>query len=114
MKQNFSSPQGADFVLNFTVKDSTGSARDIEGWSFFMTLKTDKNLPDTDPSVLKITPIIVDHTAGTVVATIPAGTSIDLEGTYYYDVKAKDDNDVILYLVNGVITFSSIVSQRVI
>jgi len=114
MKVNFSIEQGADWVLNFTCKNADGTAKNLTGATLLMTLKTDKYLLDTDASVIKITPTLdATPTDGLFVATCPHGTTINLSGTYYYDLKVIDAASVASYPIKGVVTFTSIVTQRV-
>ena len=113
MKQNFSSPQGADWVLNLAVTQA-GVPKSLSGATLFMTLKTDKSLADTDTGVIRITPVVsATPSDGTAVATVPASTTIGLSGTYYYDVKVKFGDGTFIVLASGVVTFTSIVTNRI-
>lgn len=109
--KNLQCTRGDDkfFVLTFT--DSNGDPIDITGWTVYFTVKS--NLNDSDDDAL-ISKDVTDHTSPTNGITKIHLTSSDtnLVGTYFYDIQIKRDDDVVLTVLEGNITFKRDVTQR--
>ena len=82
--------RGDTYADEFTVKSEiTGEAIDISGYSFLLTLNTEKNPVNEDDQVYQLTGSIVDAENG-IVGFSPSAVEADLVGTFYYDVQLTD------------------------
>jgi|SRR6056300_47915 len=83
--------RGDDWTLKLNIT-SNGSALDITGYTFWMTLKSDIDM--ADPGDLQVTATQADPTdaaAGIIYITAPRTDTGSLEpGTYNYDVQQVD------------------------
>lgn len=101
---NYEKTIGNDFVMNIALT-SSGTPVNIAGYTFFLTFKKDRTLTDTDTGVVRVAGTIVSAVGGTAIFTVPAATTKDMDGSYYYDTKYKDGSGVINTFGFGVITF---------
>jgi hypothetical protein len=108
---NYEKTIGNDFVMNFAFT-LNGSPVNITGYKFFLTLKKDRTIADTDPATIKVDGSIVSAAGGTAIATLPASVTKNLDGTYYYDTKYVDNTGVINTYGFGVISFFPRVTIR--
>lgn len=111
-KQNYIANQNNDFVLNLAFTNSDGTERNITGYDILFTAKTDKRIADDDESVIKIEGVISDGPGGEASITLDKEVTIDMAGTYYYQVDYIDTNGVRNTFEYGVITFKKAVSIR--
>jgi hypothetical protein len=84
--------RGDSYPLEITVKDSaTEAAIDITGYSFIMTVDTEKYPTDALTKLFDVAGVLdADPTTGKVSFT---PTTIDTDqdvGTYYYDIQMTD------------------------
>jgi hypothetical protein len=106
--------------IALTVKDSNGNIQpvDITGNKFEFTAKTDPNLPDTDPTVIKVdwtetkTP-----TQGTTWLVIPSDITVAMQLVpYFYQVRMVQSptspSPTVTPLFSGTLTVIQPVSSR--
>ncbi len=90
----------------------TGAEEDITGWTFYFTVKL--NMLDTDANT-KISKDITIHEDAihgkTIIELSTSDTDLDT-GSYYYDIKYKDDEANVGIMISGRITIAEPVTQR--
>lgn len=96
--------RGDTYPVEYTIKDkSDGSAINITGYNFTMTVNTEKDPPGTDISnqLFTVAGNITDAVNGKVEFT-PTSTNTDqTAGTYYYDVQMVDGSGNIRTIVKA-------------
>lgn len=86
---------------SFTIKDSTGTVVNITGYSFLMTVNSDKNPADATNEIYQLTGSITDAPNG-VVEFEPSAVQADQPpGTLYYDIQMTDASSKISTIVKG-------------
>ncbi len=93
--------RGDSDAKGFIVQDSAGVAVNITGFSFRLTVNTDKN-PAPGTELFTVTGVITDATAGKV-AFAPTTTDTDQDPSkYFYDVEQTDGSGAISTIIKGV------------
>jgi hypothetical protein len=114
--------QGATLTVPFAlvVTDANGVSQplDITGNKFQYTAKTDPNLPDTDPSVVKVDwTETTNATQGKTSLVVPSNITINMKLVpYYYQVRmvssVTSPSPVVTPLFSGTQTMTQPVSTR--
>ena len=113
VEQNFESPRGDDFDLDLVFTDDQGDPQPITTWEILFTAKQSKELGDDASSgVVKKAIDITGGPAGLASLNLPAATTEDLLGPYFYDIQYKDDNGAIKTKARGIIVFTKDVTIR--
>ena len=100
--QDLNFDEGDDFPYTITVVDSDGSAVDLTGYTFYMTIKYKKSDSDTQAIFKKTVTVIPDPELGIVTITIDRADTLGIiPGTYPYDIKYKDDSGDVRTLLRG-------------
>lgn len=81
--------RGDSYADQFTIKDSAGVAVNIAGYTFTMTLNTEKSPIDNSNEVYQLSGTITDAPAGKV-EFAPTPVQADIVGTFFYDVQMVD------------------------
>ena len=90
--------QGSDYTLTLTVKDDSGNATDITGF----TVEAYFQKWTGATQVYKFTPTVTDATAGKVQIALKGSVSDDIpSGRYSYDVVINHASNDITRRVNG-------------
>lgn len=74
----------------FEVKQKDGSALDITGYTFKLTVNSEKNPTGITNQLYSLSGAIVDAAAGTVGFAPSAVEADQTPGTYFYDVEMTD------------------------
>ncbi len=91
--------RGDSDAKGFIIQDSAEVAIDITGFSFKLTVSSDKAPPDQVNEQFTITGTLTDATNGAVAfAPLVADTDI-APGTYFYDVEQTDTSGRISTLI---------------
>jgi hypothetical protein len=106
--------------IALTVKDANGNTQpvDITGFQFEFTAKTDVNLPDTDPSVVKVNwTETTTPTQGTTWLVVPSNLTASMQLVpYFYQVwmvqSPTSPAPIVTPLFNGTLTVVQPVSTR--
>lgn len=78
--------RGDTFPFTFVVKDGAGTAIDITGFTFLLTVGTKENPPDITTQLFQLTGTVVNGPLGRV-QFAPAANQPTTVGSYYYDVQ---------------------------
>ena len=93
--------RGDSDAKGFIVQDDLGVAVDITGFSFKLTVSSDKDPADQVDEQFSITGIIGSPTAGTV-SFAPTTVNTDITpGIYFYDIEQTDAASKIKTLIKG-------------
>ncbi len=93
--------RGDSSAKGFIVQTSAGVAIDISGFSFKLTVNSEKDPTTTANQQFTIVGAITDATNGKV-AFSPLVTDTDIDpGTYFYDIEQTDGSGAISTLIIG-------------
>jgi len=85
--------RGDSYPVKLTIKDKTTSVEiDLTGYTFLLTVDSDKNPSDTSTKVFEVAGILEDQGTNTGEVTFtPTTSNTDLSPlTYYYDIQMTD------------------------
>lgn len=89
------------FPWEFTVTNSAGTALDITGASFLLTVNTEPDPEDTTNQVFQLTGTIINATGG-VVRFVATGTQMDIgPDTFFYDIQMTDSGGAVRTIAKG-------------
>lgn len=89
---DLSMTSGDDETFSITYKDEQGNVRDISGWTFWLTVKSDRSDTDGNAVVQKTVTSHVDAANGETEITLTASDTDGLSGAYWYDMQRKDSS----------------------
>ncbi len=93
--------RGDSDAKGFVVQDSAGVAIDITGFSFKLTVSSDKDPTDQVNEQFSITGVLGSPTAGEV-SFAPSISDTDIApGTYFYDIEQTDGSSRIKTIIKG-------------
>ena len=91
--------RGDSAAKGFVVQDSAGVAVDVTGFSFKLTVNSEKDPASTTNQQFTIVGALVDATAGKI-SFSPTTTDTDIApGTYFYDIEQTDAGGGIATLI---------------
>lgn len=93
--------RGDSDAKGFVVQDSDGDAVDITGFSFKLTVNSDRDPDDQTNEQFSVMGVIGDPAAGEV-SFAPSTIDTDIEpGLYYYDIEQTDGSGRIKTLIKS-------------
>lgn len=92
--------RGDTYAIELSVTDSSGTAVDISGYSFLLTVDPEKYPASSDNNLFQLTGTITSALSGTVEFS-PSAANTDAVGTYYYDIQMTDSGGLISTLDSG-------------
>ena len=93
--------RGDTYGIEFAITDSSGTAIDVTGYTFLMTVDTSKAPTNSDNNVFQLTGTITDAAAG-LVEFAPTALQADMTpGTYFFDCQMTDDTGRIRTIDSG-------------
>ena len=95
---------GDSVIINIAVKEND-VAVNITGWKLYCTVK--RNLDDQTATIPTI--VVSEHSApltGISAVSIDKALVSELNGTYYYDIRALKPDGTVLTIVSSTITVS--------
>ena len=103
--------KGDNYPIQIQVLSEDGSYFDLTGCTVFFTVK--KRYEDADSAAL-ISVDTTSHTSATegITSIDLTGSDTDIEGSFVYDVKVKDSNDLIYSVISDKIIFDKHVTLR--
>jgi len=102
--------QGATFTRLITWTDNAGDAVNITGYTARMMLKRDYSDPVSVLSLTSSAGLTLGGAAGTILITMTAAQTADLNGAYLYDLELVNGS-VVTRLLEGTITFTPEVTK---
>lgn len=91
--------------INLTIQDSSGTAIDITGYSFYMTVKSNATDSDDDAVIDKEVTSHTDASSGeTTISLSTTDTNQTVSSStnkYVYDVRMKDTSGKVTTLLSG-------------
>lgn len=94
---------GDTFSRNLQFTDGDGEAKDITGWEVHVTVK---ETYDSSTNTLNTTVTNHDDASGGATSfSFPPEDTADLNGSYKYDVKYKDDGGEVDTIIRGRVNF---------
>jgi hypothetical protein len=92
--------RGDDWSRSVVFTDYDGVAKNITGWTIYFTLKRKASDVDADAVYAKnFTPN--DPTGGIGTVLLTHAETLPLLGVYVYDIKYKDNQDVVKKIIGG-------------
>ena len=95
--------KGDTTTIQITLKDSTGTAINITGYTIWLTIKPVFNTSDTSPvpTIQKKATAFTDPTNGTHLYTLTNTDTSISTGAYVYDIQVKDVSGTITTPIVG-------------
>lgn len=93
----------ASDIINVT--DANGDAIDVTGYTFYLTVNTERNPTDDSNQLFQITGTIVGSPINTVFFTPSSVQADQTPGRYYYDIQMEDSSGRIKTLQKGTYKF---------
>lgn len=97
--------EGDDYPVNLTITDGDGNAKDISGWTFWLTVKENRGDTDADAIIQEKVTSHTDAANGETEIVLADDDTSELDGKKYYDIQAKKADDTIQTLFKGRISF---------
>lgn len=94
--------------FRWTVNDNTGAGQDLDGYTFKMTIASEKNPVDETTKIFSMTG---SNDGVGALSFTPLVADVDLLGTYYYDVQMTDPDTLIYTLAKGKIKFNQDITK---
>jgi len=85
--------KGDDKTWTLNIKNSSGSAVDITGWTIFFTAKTNKTDTDDNAIIKKEVSTHTNPTQGISSLTLTNSDTNVTAKTYWYDIQAVDGSN---------------------
>ena len=106
--------RGDTWILRFVIQDSSGTAIDITGNQYWITLKN--NVNEADPGVLQVGPVVAvapDSAQGIIEITVPSlnTDSLNPNKSYYYDLQEVTSSNIVSTLLIGKIRVKADVTR---
>ena len=95
----------------FTIKKPDGTAQDITGFAFVLTVNSVKNPPDDTTQILQSIGTITDATNGVVEFPISTPQADQEPGKYYFDVEATTPTGKKHTILSGAYRFKQDVTK---
>lgn len=103
--------RGDTLADRFTVADADGNPVDIAGWTFQLTLSTEKDPVDDTTQVVQIDGVITDAAAGEVEFPWNTTQANRTPGKYYYDIQYVTDAGAKFTPEKGVYKFTQDINK---
>jgi len=104
--------RGDDLAIQLTFQDTNKAPINITGWTIFMTIKNTKDDSDEDALVEFTSSTIPDPALGIFWIRISNTETVQLTGSYWYDIQVKKLDGTIQTVTGGNINFERDVTRR--
>lgn len=94
-----------------TVKDSTGTVIDISGYTFLLTVNSNKEPTSSAGQLMQITGVVTDGTHGLVEFSPTSDQANQAPGKYFYDIQMTTDTGKIQTIVCGTYVFKQDITK---
>ena len=95
----------------FTVTDTDGTALNVTGYSFIMTIDERLNPPDETTQIAQITGDLVTPSSGIIEFAPTSGDADQEPGTYYYDIQMTDGDGKLTTLAKDEYIFTQDITK---
>lgn len=109
--QDFAFDQGDDETFAITREDSDGNAKDISGYTFWLTIKSNRSDSDANAVVQNKVTSHTDAANGQTEIDLTNSDTNSLAGNYHYDIQEKTDGGSVNTLVQGTMYFRTDVTN---
>lgn len=103
--------RGDTYPDEITVTDETGSAVDITGYTFLLTVNTERSPTSIATQVFQLTGTIVDAAAGQVNFAPSAMQADQTPAKYYFDIQMTTTTPHIKTIAKGTYTFTQDITK---
>ena len=103
--------RGDTVPWTFTIKDSSGTAVDITGFSFLLTVDPSDEPADALSNLFQLTGTITDAVNGVVQFQMSAGQADQTPAVYYYDLQMTDGLAAIRTVAKGEFEFKQDITK---
>jgi hypothetical protein len=114
VNKNRSMYQGETIPWEVTCVDSSGTAVDITGYTFYFTVKNvyDNDTTDVNALLKKTITNLSDPGNGIFQITFDAGDTQIAAGVHWYDIRAKDTNSKVVTIQSGTLEVKAAATRR--
>lgn len=109
--RDFVFDQGDDEPFQITRQNDDGTAKDITGYTFWLTIKSSKEDSDADAVVQKTVTSHTDAVNGETTIDLTNADTDGLAGSYVYDIQEKTASGNINTLLKGTMYFDEDVTE---
>lgn len=103
---------GSTYQLSVLWEDDTGTAINLTGYSARMHVRREINDTDTVLALAVGSGLTLGGSAGTIAVEIAASDTVDLSGTYVYDLEVESGGGVVTRLIQGSVTVNPEVTRE--
>jgi hypothetical protein len=101
--------QGTDFSIDLGLKNDDGSPMDVTGYTFSSAIK--KSFYSTS-NVASFTVDVSGANTGSIILSLDANTTSDIKpGRYLFDIKQRNDTNLVERISEGVVTINPQVTE---
>lgn len=100
-EHNFVRTRGDDYSFVLAIKDGSGTAIDITGSTFLLTVDPSPTPEDDTNNVSQLSGVIVVAASGTVRFTPDAALADAAPGVYFFDVQQTDSGGAVRTILKG-------------
>jgi hypothetical protein len=108
---NLTRTRGDTYPHLITVKDSTGTAINVTGYQFKLTVDPSPDPEDASNNLFQIDGVVEDGPAGQVSFTPTALQADQTPETYYHDIQMTDLTPAIRTIAKGTYVFSQDITK---
>jgi len=96
--------------INLTIDDTSGTAIDISGYKFWITIKTNESDSDVNAIVQNTSTAPAGSTDGKITLTLSKTDTDQTAGDYYYDIQMMDLSNSVYTLFKGIVTIETAIT----
>lgn len=94
-------------------EDEDGNDLDITGWTVFFTAKANINDADSAAKISKTITTFTSPTTGEVELELTTTDTNQVVGNYFFDIQIKTNLNEIITVLEGIITITQDITQRI-
>ncbi len=93
--------RGDTYPIQFALKDTSGGAINITGFTFLLTVDPSDAPVDAVNNLFQLTGVIDDGAGGLMSMTLSTGDADQTPGDFFYDLEQTDTGGAIRTISNG-------------
>ena len=98
---NFCRSRGDTFPFTITFTDSSGSAIDITGFTYLLTVDPDPDPSDATNNLFQNTPVVTDGPNGVITVTLTPAQADQTPDLYFFDLQQTDTGGFVRTVLKG-------------